>query len=104
MRARPWRRIDTVGYVEYDRTRLRHIDAPAEGNVDTLAISSEGERVSKGQFLFEVFSPMLSGSEDETYADWGGVVVELNMIASTQCLIDSESSLKASLMRLGSRI
>lgn len=75
-----WRRIDTVGYVEYDRTKLRHIYAPAEGTIERLAISSEGERIKQGQFLFQVFSPMLSSSDDETYADRNGIVADLNVI------------------------
>jgi Cu(I)/Ag(I) efflux system membrane fusion protein len=53
------RRIETVGYVEYDRTRLRHIYPPTDGQIEELAVRSEGERVRKGQFLFQLFSPVL---------------------------------------------
>jgi Cu(I)/Ag(I) efflux system membrane fusion protein len=77
------RRIDTVGYVEYDRARLRHIYPPADGQIENLALSSEGERVKKGQFLFQLFSPMLGSSADKTYAQQDGVVVELNVIEGT---------------------
>lgn len=73
-------RIETVGYVEYDRTRLRHIYPPADGQIEKLALSSEGERVEKGQFLFQLFSPMLGSSADKTYSGQDGVVVELNVI------------------------
>jgi Cu(I)/Ag(I) efflux system membrane fusion protein len=79
-RRRLPRRVETVGYVEYDRTRLRHLFPPADGQIEELSISSEGERVEKGQFLFQLFSPMLGSSADKTYAQQDGVVVELNII------------------------
>ena len=50
------------------------------GQIEDLALSSEGERVEKGQFLFQLFSPMLGSSADKTYAQQDGVVVELNII------------------------
>lgn len=79
-RRRLPRRVETVGYVDYDRTRLRHLYPPAAGQIEKLSLSSEGERVEKGQFLFQLFSPMLGSSADRTYAQQDGVVVELNII------------------------
>jgi Cu(I)/Ag(I) efflux system membrane fusion protein len=80
------RRIETVGYVEYDRTRLRHIFPAANGQIEDLALSSEGERVEKGQFLFQLFSPMLGSSADRTYAQQDGVVVSLDVIEGSYVL------------------
>ena len=74
------RRIETVGYVEYDRARLRHIYPATDGQIEELAILSEGERVKKGQFLFQLFSPMLGASYDRTHALQDGIVAELNII------------------------
>ncbi|RMF84355.1 MAG: efflux RND transporter periplasmic adaptor subunit, partial [Nitrospirae bacterium] len=77
------RRIETVGYVEYDRDRLTHVYAPDEGNIEGLTVTSEGERVKRGQLLFKLDSPTLSTYFDETYADRDGVVASLNVIEGT---------------------
>lgn len=81
-----WRRIDTVGYVEYDRDKLRHVYSSAEGNVVGLAIRSEGERVEKGQFLFELQSPRMSKRFGDVYAEQGGIVADLKTIEGTWML------------------
>ena len=81
-----WRRIDTVGYVEYDRDKLWHVYASAEGNVAGLTIRSEGERVEKGQFLFELQSPRMSARFGDVYAAQDGIVAELKVIEGTWAL------------------
>jgi Cu(I)/Ag(I) efflux system membrane fusion protein len=81
-----WRRIDTVGYVEYDRDKLRHVYSSAEGNVVGLTIRSEGERVEKGQFLFELQSPRMSKRFGDVYAEQGGIVADLKAIEGTWML------------------
>jgi Cu(I)/Ag(I) efflux system membrane fusion protein len=74
------KQVDTVGYVEYDRSKLRDVYSPANGNVHDLTIYSEGERVKKGQLLFNLDSPMLSSYYDNTFADRDGIVAFLNVI------------------------
>jgi Cu(I)/Ag(I) efflux system membrane fusion protein len=81
-----WRRIDTVGYVEYDRDKLRHVYSSAEGSIAGLTIRSEGERVEKGQFLFELQSPRLSKRFGDIYAEQGGIVADLKAIEGTWML------------------
>lgn len=81
-----WRRIDTVGYVEYDRDKLRHTYSSAEGSVVNLSIRSEGERVEKGQLLFELESPHLSKWFGEVYAEQDGIVADLRVIEGTWTL------------------
>jgi Cu(I)/Ag(I) efflux system membrane fusion protein len=81
-----WRRIDTVGYVEYDRAKLRHVYADAEGSIESLAVLSEGERVEQGQFLFELDSPRQSKHFGSVYAQQGGIVATLNVIEGTWAL------------------
>ena len=81
-----WRRIDTVGYVEYDRDKLRHVYARAEGNVINLSVRSEGERVEQGQFLFELQSPRLSKGFGKVLAQQDGIVAELAVIEGTWAL------------------
>ncbi|NOQ89722.1 MAG: efflux RND transporter periplasmic adaptor subunit [Gammaproteobacteria bacterium] len=63
--TRLWRGIDTVGYVGYDESKVSHIHLRTEGWIEKLAIESEGERVKKGDFLFDVYSPKLVNAQEE---------------------------------------
>lgn len=63
--TRLWRGIDTVGYVDYDESKVSHIHLRTEGWIETLAVQSEGERVNKGDFLFDVYSPKLVNAQEE---------------------------------------
>jgi Cu(I)/Ag(I) efflux system membrane fusion protein len=60
-----WRGIDTVGYVDYDESRVSHIHLRTEGWIEKLAVQSEGDRVKKGELLFEVYSPKLVNAQEE---------------------------------------
>jgi Cu(I)/Ag(I) efflux system membrane fusion protein len=64
-RDRLWRRIDTVGYVDFDETRITHIHMRTKGWIEKLMVKSEGERVKKGQLLFEMYSPDLVNAQEE---------------------------------------
>lgn len=59
------RRIETVGYVDFDETRISHVHTRTEGWIERLLVRSEGERVSKGQLLFELYSPTLVNAQEE---------------------------------------
>jgi Cu(I)/Ag(I) efflux system membrane fusion protein len=60
-----WKYIRTVGRVEFDETRLAHIHPRAEGWIEDLKLRAEGERVTKGQDLAEIYAPaMLSAQVD----------------------------------------
>ena len=63
--TRLWRGIDTVGYVGYDESKVSHIHLRTEGWIEKLAIESEGARVKKGDFLFDVYSPKLVNAQEE---------------------------------------
>lgn len=63
--TRLWRRIDTVGYVDYDESKVSHIHLRTEGWIERLAVESEGERVKKGDFLFDIYSPKLVNAQEE---------------------------------------
>jgi Cu(I)/Ag(I) efflux system membrane fusion protein len=63
--TRLWRVIDTVGYVDYDESKVSHIHLRTEGWIEKLAVESEGERVKKGDFLFDVYSPKLVNAQEE---------------------------------------
>ncbi len=59
------RRIETVGYVGYDEDTLRHIHVRVDGWIESLAVTATGDAVSKGQKLFELYSPTLVNAEEE---------------------------------------
>jgi len=64
-RSRLWRGIDTVGYVDYDESLVSHIHLRTEGWIENLVVQSEGELVTKGQRLFDLYSPELVNAQQE---------------------------------------
>lgn len=60
-----WRRVETVGYVDVDENHIAHIHLRTKGWIEKLLVKSEGERVKKGQLLFEVYSPELVNAQEE---------------------------------------
>lgn len=60
-----WRAIDTVGYVDYDESKVSHIHLRTEGWIEKLAVQSEGDRFKKGDFLFDIYSPKLVNAQEE---------------------------------------
>ena len=64
-RSRLWRGIDTVGYVDYDESKVSHIHLRTEGWLERLYVESEGERVTRGQRLFDLYSPDLVNAQEE---------------------------------------
>ncbi len=63
--GRLWRGINTVGYVNYDESRLSHVHLRTEGWIERLNVKSEGERVRRGEVLFELYSPALVTAQEE---------------------------------------
>jgi membrane fusion protein, copper/silver efflux system len=57
--------IRTVGYVQYDQDRLIHIHPRVEGWVETLHVKAAGDPVTKGQPLYELYSPGLVNAQEE---------------------------------------
>ncbi len=64
-RGRFTRPIHTVGYVEYDETKISHIHLRVEGWINRLIANAEGERVKQGQLLFTLYSPALVNAQQE---------------------------------------
>ena len=60
-----WRKIDTVGYVNFDESKVSHIHLRVDGWIEKLAVNIEGERVKKGQRLFDLYSPKLVNAMEE---------------------------------------
>ena len=62
------RRIETVGYVDYDEDTLQHVHTRVEGWIEKLAVTTKGDAVLKGQLLFELYSPTLVNAQQEYLA------------------------------------
>ncbi|WP_062260777.1 efflux RND transporter periplasmic adaptor subunit [Endozoicomonas arenosclerae] len=58
-------RISTVGLVGYDEDSLRQVNSRVEGWIKNLQVSSQGEFVSKGSKLFDLYSPALVSAQEE---------------------------------------
>ena len=67
-RGNLWRKIDTVGYIEYNEALVRHIHPRASGWVQELNVRSEGERVQEGDILFRFYSPDIVNAQEEFIA------------------------------------
>lgn len=57
--------INTVGYVQYDEHKLVHIHPRVEGWIEKLYIKASGDPVTKGQPLYEIYSPALVNAQEE---------------------------------------
>jgi Cu(I)/Ag(I) efflux system membrane fusion protein len=60
-----WRRIEATGYVGFDEKRISHINLRTQGWITRLLVDAEGERVKKGDLLFEFYSPELVNAQKE---------------------------------------
>lgn len=60
-----WKRISTIGYISYDETRINHIHTRTEGWIEKLQVHAKGEKVKRGQLLFEIYSPPLVNAQEE---------------------------------------
>ena len=60
-----WRKVEATGYVGFDETRVSQINLRTEGWIERLLIKNEGERVTKGQPLFDFYSPQLVNAQKE---------------------------------------
>lgn len=64
-RGQLWRRIETVAYVDYDESKVSHVHLRTDGWIEQLAVRSEGERIKRGDRLFNVYSPTLVNAMEE---------------------------------------
>ncbi len=64
-RSRLWRRMDTVGYVDYDESKLVHVHLRTDGWIERLFVETLGDQVRKGDPLFELYSPDLVNAQQE---------------------------------------
>lgn len=64
-RSRLWRFINTFGSVQFDETGLSHLHPRASGWIETLTVNSLGQRVKKGQLLYEIYAPDLLVAQED---------------------------------------
>jgi len=62
------RRIETVGYIDYDEDTVQHVHTRVDGWIERLAKKAKGDPVEKGQLLFELYSPTLVSAQQEYLA------------------------------------
>ncbi|TNC79659.1 MAG: efflux transporter periplasmic adaptor subunit [Oleiphilus sp.] len=60
--------VNTIGTVQFDESRIRHIHSRVEGWIERLGVAASGDKVSKGQTLFELYSPVLVNAQEEYLA------------------------------------
>lgn len=59
------REIETVGYIALDEDKTSHIHVRADGWIENLVVKTVGERVQKGDLLFQIYSPTLVNAQAE---------------------------------------
>ena len=80
------RRIETVGYVDYDERALSHVHLRANGWVENLKVRTLGEQVRKGDLLLEVYAPDLVNAQKEYLQALGGILDSLKVSARDRLL------------------
>ncbi|GAB4222384.1 MAG: hypothetical protein Kow0062_19500 [Acidobacteriota bacterium] len=59
------REIRTVGYFDYDREKMVVVTTKYEGFIEKVHVNYVGQRVRRGEPLFEIYSPELVQTEQE---------------------------------------
>lgn len=57
--------IETVGTVQFDESRIRHVHSRVEGWIERLGVAASGDKVARGQTLYELYSPALVSAQEE---------------------------------------
>ncbi|HSA47941.1 MAG TPA: efflux RND transporter periplasmic adaptor subunit, partial [Candidatus Competibacteraceae bacterium] len=80
------RRIQTVGYIDYDERALSHVHLRANGWVENLKVRTLGERVKQGDLLLEVYAPDLVNAQREYLQALDGLQQSLKVSARDRLL------------------
>lgn len=59
------RAVRAAGMVAYDETRVANIQSKTAGWIERLYVNATGQRVKKGDYLLEIYSPDLVATEEE---------------------------------------
>ncbi|WP_076413385.1 efflux RND transporter periplasmic adaptor subunit [Shewanella sp. UCD-KL12] len=60
-----WKFVRTVGQIDYDESQINHVHARVNGWIEKLTIKSVGDKITKGQLLYEIYSPDLVNAQDD---------------------------------------
>ena len=60
-----WKLVKTIGTVEYNENAIGHAHTRVNGWLETLMVHTVGQRVKKGQLLYELYSPELVNAQDD---------------------------------------
>lgn len=60
--------VESVGFIDYDESKIAHVHLRAEGWIEKLYVNSVGERVKKGDKLFDVYAPELVNAQGDYIA------------------------------------
>ena len=58
-------RIRTIGYLDHDEAKLVSVNTKFGGWIERPRVNTVGERVSRGDVLFEIYSPELVAAQEE---------------------------------------
>ncbi len=64
-RSELMRRIETVGYITYDEGTVQQVHTRVDGWIERLVTKATCDPVTKGQLLFELYSPTLVNAQEE---------------------------------------
>ncbi len=57
--------VRTIGYLDQDESKLVSVNTKFSGWIEGSAVNTVGERVSRGDILFEIYSPELVTAQEE---------------------------------------
>ena len=60
-----WRRVNATGYVGFDEDRISRMHVRAEGWVENVRLKTVGDRVRRGDVLFDFYSPEIVNAQQE---------------------------------------
>ncbi len=60
-----WKYIETLGVATFDEANVQHIHPRVSGWIEQLAVSTEGQPITKGQLLYTLYSPELVVAQDD---------------------------------------
>lgn len=67
-RTQPERVLETVGFVQFDESRVSHVHTRVDGWIRRLHAHTEGQRVRAGEPLLTLFSPAYMAAQGELLA------------------------------------
>ncbi len=90
------RRLDAVGYIDFDQDRLAQVSSPYQGRVRQVLVQV-GDRVARGQLLFTVDSADLVQAESNLVAAAGVRALASHTLERARQLLDIQANARKDL-------